>query len=90
MNVITIDKNNRVITSELFPGRVQVFRYVTDAEFEAEKKLREGEGTGAVKEAAAPVQKQPTTPAGSERGRKGFSGEVVRVTNAIQKGEHDE
>jgi len=28
---ITIDKNNRVITSETFPGRVQVFRYVTDA-----------------------------------------------------------
>lgn len=65
LNFITIDKNNRVITSEFFPGRVQVFRYVTNAEFEAEKKLREGEGTGAVKEAAAPVQKQPTTPAGA-------------------------
>ncbi len=34
---IAIDKNNRVIASEQFPGRVQVFRYVTDAEAEAEK-----------------------------------------------------
>ena len=39
---IAIDKNNRVITSEQFPGRVQVFRYVTDAEAEqARKELAE-------------------------------------------------
>jgi sugar lactone lactonase YvrE len=61
LNFIAIDKNNRVITSEFFPGRVQVFRYITDAEFEAEKKLREGEGTQ--KQAAAAAQKQPTAPA---------------------------
>lgn len=36
-------KNNRVITSEQFPGRVQVFRYVTDAEAAAEKARREAE-----------------------------------------------
>lgn len=36
-------KNNRVITSEQFPGRVQVFRYVTDAEAAAEKTRREAE-----------------------------------------------
>ena len=34
---------NRVITSEQFPGRVQVFRYVTDAEAAAEKARREAE-----------------------------------------------
>ncbi len=34
---IAIDKFNRVIVSETFPGRVQMFRYVTDAEAEAEK-----------------------------------------------------
>jgi len=34
---IAIDKENRVVVSETFPGRVQMFRYVTDAEAEAEK-----------------------------------------------------
>jgi len=58
---IFIDKNNRVITSEIFPGRVQIFRYVTDEEAEAEKKLREGGGDG--KQATAPAQKEATTPA---------------------------
>ena len=36
-------KYNRIITSEQFPGRVQVFRYVTDAEAAAEKARREAE-----------------------------------------------
>ena len=41
---IAYDKqNNRVITSEQFPGRVQTFRYVTDAEAAAEKARREAE-----------------------------------------------
>ena len=41
---IAYDKqNNRVITSEQFPGRVQIFRYVTDAEAAAEKARREAE-----------------------------------------------
>ncbi len=34
--------NNRIITSEQLPGRVQVFRYVTDAEAAAEKARRDG------------------------------------------------
>ncbi|HXZ34274.1 MAG TPA: 6-bladed beta-propeller [Terriglobales bacterium] len=34
---------NRIITSEQFPGRVQIFRYVTDAEAAAEKARREAE-----------------------------------------------
>jgi hypothetical protein len=38
---IATDKNNRVFTSEMFPGRVQQFRYVTDAEAEQLKKERE-------------------------------------------------
>jgi len=41
---LTIDKLNRVITTEIFPGRVQLFRYTTDAEFEAEKQRRDSEG----------------------------------------------
>ena len=39
--------NNRIITSEQFPGRVQVFRYVTDAEAEAEKARRAAAGNPA-------------------------------------------
>ena len=36
-------QNNRVVTSEQFPGRVQIFRYVTDAEAAAERARREAE-----------------------------------------------
>jgi DNA-binding beta-propeller fold protein YncE len=40
---IAIDKkSNRVFTTETFPGRVQMFRYVTDAEAAAEKARQEG------------------------------------------------
>ena len=39
---IAIDQSNQVIVSETFPGRVQVFRYVTDAEAAAMKARREG------------------------------------------------
>jgi DNA-binding beta-propeller fold protein YncE len=39
---LTIDtKTHRVIASEQWPGRVQIFRYVTDAEALAEKKRRD-------------------------------------------------
>jgi SMP-30/Gluconolactonase/LRE-like region/NHL repeat len=45
-------QRNRVITSEQFPGRVQVFRYVTDAEVAAEKSRRETEHSKPAPEAA--------------------------------------
>ena len=35
---VAIDKNNRIFTSEQYPGRVQQFRYITDAEAEQLKK----------------------------------------------------
>jgi hypothetical protein len=38
---ITIDKKNRVFTSEIFPGRVQQFQYVTDAEADQLRKEKE-------------------------------------------------
>lgn len=45
---IAFDKaNNRMITSEQYPGRVQIFRYVTDAEAAAERARREAGKTGA-------------------------------------------
>ena len=47
---LAIDKNNRVITSEQYPGRVQIFRYVTDAE--AKLELAEREKVAAEKKAA--------------------------------------
>jgi sugar lactone lactonase YvrE len=40
---VAIDKQNRVFTSEQYPGRVQEFRYVTDAEAAAEKSKHEEE-----------------------------------------------
>lgn len=50
---IAYDKqNNRVITSEQFPGRIQVFRYVTDAEAAAERSRRESEQTKPAPKAA--------------------------------------
>jgi hypothetical protein len=55
---ITIDKQNRVFTSEIFPGRVQQFRYVTDAEAEELRKEKEGareKKAGASVPAAAPA-----------------------------------
>jgi DNA-binding beta-propeller fold protein YncE len=51
--------NNRIITSEQFPGRVQVFRYVTDAEAEAERARRAaGEKPGQPKSAAPKLQNE--------------------------------
>ena len=41
VNVATDNRRNRVYTSEIYPGRVQEFRYVTDAEFDQLNKERE-------------------------------------------------
>jgi len=38
-----IDKNNRIFTSEQYPGRVQMFRYFTDDEARAQIKQRQAE-----------------------------------------------
>ena len=55
---IAVDKNNRVFTSEIFPGRVQQFRYVTNAEAEQLNKEREEQRekkAGASEKDAPPV-----------------------------------
>ncbi len=63
---IAYDKlNNRVITSEQFPGRVQVFRYVTDAEAAAEKSRREAEPSK-----PAPKAADSTPEKGGENSKK--------------------
>jgi hypothetical protein len=41
---VAIDKNNRVFTSEQYPGRVPQFRYITDAEAEQLKKEKAAAG----------------------------------------------
>ncbi len=58
---IAIDpRNNRVVTSEQFPGRVQMFRYVTDAEAASEKASREEQHSNTTsKPATEPAQKSP-------------------------------
>ena len=59
MNVYADPKHNRVFTSEIYPGRVQQFRYVTDAEAEQEKKKREERRVAEAPKEVAP----PTTAA---------------------------
>lgn len=68
VNVATDTKRNRVYTSEIYPGRLQEFRYVSDAEANQLKKEREAlrassapksEGEAAV--ATAPKPAEPTT-----------------------------
>ena len=55
---VYVDKKNRVFTSEQFPGRVQMFRYITDAEAEELKKEKEAQRSGqkAAKEPPAASQ----------------------------------
>jgi hypothetical protein len=73
---IAIGPSNQVIVSETFPGRVQVFRYISDAEAADMKVRRDGAGQksvvpasgqpngGAAKPigAATPEQKPGTVP----------------------------
>jgi DNA-binding beta-propeller fold protein YncE len=57
---LTIDKQNRVIVAEQhFPGRLQVFRYVTDAEVAAEKSK---EGKSGEKPLAIPAEQSAKPP----------------------------
>jgi hypothetical protein len=58
---IAIDKNNRIFTSEIYPGRVQQFRYVTDSEAEQQRQEREAQrekkaGTQPPAAGAAPAE----------------------------------
>jgi len=56
---ITIDQNNRMFVSEQYPwGRVQQFRYITDAEAEQLKKEKEG---GVKAKQAEPTQAAEAT-----------------------------
>ncbi len=60
---VVTDKNNRVFTSEMYPGRVQQFRYITDAEAEQLKKEKEDQR---IKKAAGSKEPVPTTAPATE------------------------
>jgi DNA-binding beta-propeller fold protein YncE len=67
VNVTADNRRNRIYTSEIYPGRVQEFRYVTDAEADQLRKEREQiRADSAPKPAAAPASaaeaKPPQTP----------------------------
>lgn len=58
VNVLADNKTNRVFTSEIYPGRVQQFRYVTDAEAEQlnkEKEAQHGKKAAGSKDAPSPA-----------------------------------
>jgi hypothetical protein len=66
LQYITIDKNNRVFTSEVYPGRVQEFLYVTQEEARKEFQRREAEKNKSTESKPAPVG-QPAAPASQEK-----------------------
>jgi len=43
VNITSDNKRNRIITSEIYPGRLQEFRYITDAEAEQLRKERQAQ-----------------------------------------------
>ena len=61
MNIASDNRRNRIYTSEIYPGRVQEFRYVTDAEAEQLKKEREQQRAG-----SKPKEIQPPVNAAAE------------------------
>jgi len=54
--------DNRIITSEQFPGRVQVFRYVTDAEADDERARRAAGGKPSEPKPADPKMQNENAP----------------------------
>jgi|HubBroStandDraft_6_1064221.scaffolds.fasta_scaffold07064_7 DNA-binding beta-propeller fold protein YncE len=66
VNIASDNKRNRIYTSEIYPGRVQEFRYVTDAEFDqlrAEREKLRADSSPKPKE--APAAAAVTPPAGA-------------------------
>jgi len=64
VNITSDNKRNRIITSEIFPGRVQEFRYITDAEAEQLSKEREKQRTSSdTKPKEGPAAAAATPPA---------------------------
>jgi DNA-binding beta-propeller fold protein YncE len=68
VNIASDNRRNRIYTSEIYPGRVQEFRYITDAEYDQLRKERDAlrAGNSGKKETeAASAAPKPTEPAGT-------------------------
>jgi len=75
LQYVMIDKQNRVFTSEVYPGRVQMFRYVTQDEAVKEKDRRDALKAAAGKAPATKPQKEipPPFPAQNDSSSKDSS-----------------
>ena len=65
---VYIDKHDRIFTSEQYPGRVQMFRYITDAEadqLKKEKEAQRGATAAANHSTSTETQAQVSAPAAS-------------------------
>lgn len=62
VNVYSDTKRNRIFTSEIYPGRVQEFRYVTDAEADQLRKEREQQRAGSAPRKIDPPAAAAVTP----------------------------
>jgi hypothetical protein len=67
---VAIDKQNRVFTTEQYPGRMQMFRYVTDDEAAAEKKRLEEERKAKAEARRSASQTAPPTAAPADTPQK--------------------
>ena len=63
VNIASDNKHNRIYTSEIYPGRVQEFRYVTDAEADQLRKEREAQRAGTTHKPASPATTAESKPA---------------------------
>lgn len=71
LQYITIDKNNRVFTSEVYPGRVQEFLYITQDEARKEFERREAEKNKSTESKPAPAGQPAASPSPEKQNDKG-------------------
>jgi len=72
LQYIMIDKQNRVFTSETYPGRVQMFRYVTQEEAQKEKDRRDAlKAAGRAPESKPQKEIPPPFPSQEKQNDKG-------------------
>jgi len=60
---IAIDKQDRVFTTEIYPGRLQQFKYITDAEADKEREKRAAERAKVSLERKGAESPKSSTPA---------------------------
>ena len=83
LQYIMIDKQNRVFTSEVYPGRVQEFRYVTQEEAQKEKERRDALKAAGKNPLAKPEKEIP--PAFPTQTKPDNKGDASKPQGAEQK-----